>query len=83
VSTPVRSAAARGVLELSSSKGHPMSDNASYASSDDLRRDAGDPNRDRADLADLPPTEVDEVAVDAHLAEGDSDDDHDDYTAAQ
>lgn len=27
-----------------------MTDSGPYASSDDLRRDAGDPNRDRADL---------------------------------
>lgn len=32
-----------------------------------LRADAGDPNRDRSDLADMPPAQVREDAVARHL----------------
>ncbi|MFJ6654287.1 hypothetical protein ACIQLJ_15965 [Microbacterium sp. NPDC091313] len=60
-----------------------MSDSDSSAASDDLRRDAGDPNRDRADLIDQPPTEVDDDAVAAHTAEGAGEDDHDAPTVAE
>lgn len=61
-----------------------MSSDASESSAD-LRRDAGDPNHDRADLADLPPTQVDDDVVQEHLAEeeGSDDTDHDDLDAAR
>lgn len=61
-----------------------MTSDASESSSD-LRRDAGDPNRDRTDLADLPPTQVDDDVVQEHLAEEESSDnaDHDDLGAAR
>ncbi len=61
-----------------------MSDASSYASSDDLRRDAGDPNRDRADLADQAPAQADADAIAAHTDDASGDDtDHDAPTAAQ
>jgi|EndMetStandDraft_8_1072994.scaffolds.fasta_scaffold7250525_1 hypothetical protein len=52
-----------------------------HPQNDDLRTDAGDPNRDRADLADLPPARAAESVADDTLI--DADDEHDDPTAAQ
>jgi hypothetical protein len=53
-----------------------------------LRSDSGDPNRDRADLLNQPPTQADDEAIAEHTADADSDasdpyDDHDAPTAAQ
>ncbi|MFB8386835.1 hypothetical protein ACFC3F_06810 [Microbacterium sp. NPDC055910] len=40
---------------------------------DSTHADSGDPNRDRADLADMPPTEVDDDAVRANTSDADDD----------
>lgn len=50
--------------------------------SEGLRADAGDPNRDRSDLADLPPAQVDDDAVARHL-DDDLDGPGDDEAAAR
>jgi hypothetical protein len=61
-----------------------MSDFAApHNDAEELHADSGDPNRDRSDLADLPPAQVDDDAVRAHLADADDEDDHDAPTAAE
>lgn len=53
----------------------------------ELRADAGDPNRDRADLLEQAPAQADDAAINAHLEErlegGDDETEHDAPTAAQ
>jgi hypothetical protein len=48
-----------------------------------LRSDAGDPNRDRADLLDQATAQADDDAIAAHLADTDDDTDHDAPTVAE
>jgi hypothetical protein len=47
----------------------------------DIRRDSGDPNRDRADLADQAPAQADADTISQNAGDGDAD--HDDADAAR
>jgi hypothetical protein len=71
-------------MESSPTEGAPVSDFADpHNDTEGMRADSGDPNRDRDDQLEQPPTEVDDAAVRAHLEDRDDETEHDAPTAAE